>query len=585
MGAPLHKFDFDGLLSGVNRMKNVATFQLSNLIQHLVLLLALMLSSCSGGGGDGGKGGNKTENNPPIGDMSGTWQVTGTDTSSTTACDSVGFDVTATIVQSGNDLNVTGFRTSSLSGTISGDQMSFTGSYSEDGGVSTISKSNLSIASDCNQFTGKDSWSWTDGSFSCSGTSTYTGTRLTGSGCGGRDGDGNSTTAFDTTFGTNGKVATNLGGDDIGNAVAIDSSDRIIVAGLTGAVGSGDFAMVRYDTDGALDSTFGAAGRVITNLGADDRGRSVAIDATGKIVMGGDSLVSASDFAVARYDGNGTLDSSFNGSGYVTTDFNNSAEPAMNITIDQNGKIVAAGFAHNGTDYDFALARYKDDGSLDASFGTNGLVTTDLGGDERISAVAIDSNGKIVVVGRTGNASDYNIAFVRYSDDGTLDTTFGASGIVTIDFGTVDDRAREIAFDSDDKLVIVGKTGAPGSSNFVVMRYNNDGLPDTTFGTNGVVITDIGGDDRARDIVIDPNGKILIIGTSDSQGGNDFAVLRYNSDSTLDTTFGVNGIATVDFGGDDRGVGIALDSNNMIIVAGRSDSGSGNDFVAARLLP
>ena len=184
MAAPLRQFDFDGLLSGVNRMKNVATLQPSKLIQLLVLLLALMVSACSGGGGDGGTGGNKTETNPPIGDMSGTWQVTGTDTSSTAACDGVGFNVTATIVQSGSDLNVTGFRTSSLSGTISGNQMSFTGSYSEDGGTSTISKSILSITSDCNQFTGNDSWSWTDGAFSCSGTSTYTGTRLTGSGCG-----------------------------------------------------------------------------------------------------------------------------------------------------------------------------------------------------------------------------------------------------------------------------------------------------------------------------------------------------------------------------------------------------------------
>ena len=406
-----------------------------------------------------------------------------------------------------------------------------------------------------------------------------------GGGGGSDSGGGNSTAMLDTTFGVNGKVMTNLDGDDVGNAVAVDSSDRIIVAGLTGAVGSGDFAMVRYDTDGTLDNTFGAAGKVITNLGADDRGRSVAIDSTGKIVLGGDSLVTASDFAVARYDSTGKLDSTFNGSGFVTTDFNNTGEPAMNVTIDNNGKIVAAGFAYNGTDYDFALARYKDDGSLDALFGTNGLVTTDLGGDDRISAVAVDSNGNIVVVGRTGSASHYNIAFARYNADGTLDNTFGASGIVTIDFGTADDRAREIAFDSDDKLVIVGKTGASGSSNFVVMRYNSDGSPDTTFGTNGVVITDIGGNDRGRDIVIDSNGKIIILGTSDIQGDNDFAVLRYNSDSSLDTTFGVNGVATVDFGGDDRGVGVALDSNGMIIVGGRSDKGNGNDFVAARLLP
>ena len=169
-------------------MKKGLTFQSSKLIQQLVLVTVLaLLSACGGGGGgtdNSNIGSKKTGSNPPIGDMSGTWQVAGTDISSTAACNGVGFNVTATIIQSGNDLNVTGLRASTLSGTISGNQISFLGSYAEDGGTTTISKSILTITTDCNQFTGNDSWSWTDGSFSCSGTSTYTGTRLTGSGCG-----------------------------------------------------------------------------------------------------------------------------------------------------------------------------------------------------------------------------------------------------------------------------------------------------------------------------------------------------------------------------------------------------------------
>jgi len=165
-------------------MKTITTFLSASRILYPVLMLAMFFSACSGGSGDNGAGGNNAESIAPIGDMSGTWQVAGTDTSSTAACNGVAFNITATIVQSGSNLNVTGFRTSSLSGTISGNQMSFAGSYPEDGGTTTISQSILSITSDCNQFSGSDSWSWTDGSFSCSGTSIYTGTRLTGSGCG-----------------------------------------------------------------------------------------------------------------------------------------------------------------------------------------------------------------------------------------------------------------------------------------------------------------------------------------------------------------------------------------------------------------
>ncbi len=406
-----------------------------------------------------------------------------------------------------------------------------------------------------------------------------------GGGSSGANNSGSSSGMLDTTFGTGGKVTTDLGGDDIGRAVAVDSNDKIIVAGEFNSGGSGDFALVRYNIDGNLDNLFGNSGMVITDIGADDRGRAVVIDSNGMIIIGGDSLVAASDFAVARYNNIGVLDALFNGVGFVTTDFDNRAEPAMDVIIDLNGKIVTAGFAHNGTDYDFGIVRYNSDGSLDTSFNTNGMVTTDLGGDDRISGVGIDSNSKIVVVGRSGSISDYDFAVVRYNGDGTIDTSFGVNGVVIIDLGGTDDRGREITFDSSGRIVIVGRSNGAGNNDFVVMRFNNDGSPDTTFGANGVVITDIGGNDRGRAVVIDSNGRIIVLGTSDSQGDNDFTVLRYNSDGSLDTTFDTNGIVAIDFGGDERGVDIALDSIGMIIVAGRSDTGSGNDFSVARLLP
>ena len=412
--------------------------------------------------------------------------------------------------------------------------------------------------------------------------------RLTGSGCTNTgSGGGRSSGILDTSFGETGKLITNLGGDDIGRSVAIDSANRIIVAGERVLSGVSDFALVRYNIDGTLDTAFSAGGIEITDLGANDRGRSVVVDNNGKIVLGGDSIVSDSDFAIARYNNNGTPDTSFNGNGSVITDFdNNRGEPAMDIAIDLNGKIIAAGFAHNGVNYDFAVVRYNTNGSLDFSFNSNGIVTTDLGGDDRISGVAIDSSGKILVVGRTGSSSDYDIAIVRYNVDGTIDLSFGTNGIVNLSLGGNDDRARELAFDSNGKIVVVGRSNASGNFDFVVMRYNDDGSPDTSFATNGMVITDIGGNnDVGRAVVIDSSNRIIALGRSNSEGDNDFTVIRYSNDGSLDTTFDTNGIAFVDFGGDDRGVDIVLDSNGKIIVAGRSNTGSGNDFATARLMP
>ncbi|HHJ35282.1 MAG TPA: hypothetical protein ENJ87_05920 [Gammaproteobacteria bacterium] len=152
---------------------------MSKFLNLFVFLLALIVLTACGGEGDAGSAGTI----PPIGDMSGSWQISSSDSSSTPACDGVSVVLTATIVQSGNDLMLTGLGSNSLNGSISGDQMTWAGSYPEDGGTTTISTSTSTITSDCNQFTGNDSWSWSDGTFSCSGTSQFTATRLTGSGC------------------------------------------------------------------------------------------------------------------------------------------------------------------------------------------------------------------------------------------------------------------------------------------------------------------------------------------------------------------------------------------------------------------
>lgn len=139
-------------------------------------------------------------------------------------------------------------------------------------------------------------------------------------------------------------------------------------------------------------------------------------------------------------------------------------------------------------------------------------------------------------------------------------------GGITIDLGSVSDQVNDIVFDSKGRLVIAGATGGTGSLDVVAMRYNANGTPYTTFGVNGVATTDIGDDNKSRNLGIDSSGKILVSGTSNINGNNDCAVLRHNTDGSLDSTFGTNGVATVDFGSDDRGMGVAIDSSGMIVV-------------------
>jgi len=164
--------------------KNNLLFRFSNYFFHFsVLMILAILSAC--GGSDGGSTPNVTK--PPVGDLSGKWQVTGLDSSTSLACNGINYAFTATIVQSGGNLTYAGDNGSSLSGTISGNTVSMSGSFPEDGGTTTVNSLTSTVAADCNQFTGNDSWSWTDGVTSCTGTSTFTGTRLTGTGCGGQN--------------------------------------------------------------------------------------------------------------------------------------------------------------------------------------------------------------------------------------------------------------------------------------------------------------------------------------------------------------------------------------------------------------
>ena len=217
----------------------------------------------------------------------------------------------------------------------------------------------------------------------------------------------------------------------------------------------------------------------------------------------------------------GDLDPTFGIGGIVTTDFGSSTDDAQEVVIQPDGKIVAGGTRG----LDFAVARYNTDGSLDATFGTGGLVVTDLyGGSYDIAgAVALQPDGKIVLAGQTRTpaspVTDQDFALVRYNSDGSLDSTFGTGGIVRTDFGSPNDEgAVSVAIDSVGRIVAVGSTYtlfSPGGRDFAVARYNPDGTLDTTFDGDGRVISiNTPNFDGAVDVSIQADDRIVVLGLS-----------------------------------------------------------------------
>jgi uncharacterized delta-60 repeat protein len=358
--------------------------------------------------------------------------------------------------------------------------------------------------------------------------------------------------SLDTTFGGTGKVTTDLGeGPDIAWASAIQADGKILVTGFTLAGGTHNFAVVRYDTDGSVDTGFNGSGKVITDIGSGLKNNfsdGIAVQSDGKIVLAGTVFANGSqDFGVMRYNADGSLDTSFNGTGKVTTDIGtSSADFVGSVTVQADGKIVVVGDSdpanlgldlRNGHTADFAIARYNADGTLDTTFNGTGTLVTDIGAgstDNAESAI-VQTDGKIVVAGFSG--SDFAVA--RYKADGSLDTGFNGTGKVVTDVSASSfDGAYGIAVQGDGKIVVVGSSYAGGTDRFAVIRYNTDGSLDTDFGGTGKVVTAVGTfNSIGISVEIQADGKIVVAGATYGSGPGDAAIVRYNADGSLDTTF------------------------------------------------
>ena len=392
----------------------------------------------------------------------------------------------------------------------------------------------------------------------------------------------NSDGSLDSSFDEDGKITTALSQiDEVANSVAIQSDGKIVVAGYSG----NDFAMVRYNTNGSLDTTFDGDGKLITDVqGRVDKATDVAIQSDGKILVAGYSNnENNSDFALVRYNSNGSLDPTFDGDGKATTAFGSADDSANSLAIQHDGKIVVVGVSFNGIHTDFALARYNANGSLDTTFDGDGRITTDFGATpDAAMSVAIQNNGSIVVAGVGGTLDEFELA--RYNIDGSLDTSFDGDGKVTTSIEVSYDMAYGLAIQSDGMIVVAGGSQGIRDNNFALARYNTNGSLDMSFDGDGTVTTDIAtSTDIAQSVAIQSDGKIVVAGSSNNPSlVHDFALARYNQDGSLDETFDEDGKVITSFGSFAVALNVAIQNDGKILVAGYSKDRSVNNFTLAR---
>ncbi|MEH2461682.1 putative Ig domain-containing protein [Nostoc sp.] len=400
----------------------------------------------------------------------------------------------------------------------------------------------------------------------------------------------NSNGTLDTSFNTTGKVTTDFASNnDYGSSITVQPDGKILVAGDSYNGTNNDFAIVRYNSSGTLDTSFNITRKVTTDFASNnDYGYSITVQPDGKILVAGGSYNGINnDFAIARYNSNGTLDTSFNITRKVTTDFGSNNDFGFSITVQPDGKILVAGSSYNGINNDFAIVRYNSNGSLDTSFNTTGKVTTDFASDNDFGfSITVQPDGKILVAGGSYNGINNDFAIARYNSNGTLDTSFNITRKVTTDFGSNNDFGFSITVQPDGKILVAGSSYNGINNDFAIVRYNSNGSLDTSFNTTGKVTTDFASNnDSSYSITVQPDGKILVAGESDNGTNYDFAIVRYNSNGTPDSSFNTTGKVTTDFGSNnDSGYSIKVQPDGKILVAGGSYNGTDNDFAIARYL-
>lgn len=356
-------------------------------------------------------------------------------------------------------------------------------------------------------------------------------------------------------------------------------------------------AVIRTNSDGSLDTSFGISGTTVITIGLfNDIAFATKVMTDGRIIVAGtveqDSLFSR--MFVARLESDGDLDPTFSPGtmipGVLSTTVG-SYSGGHDVVIQPDGKIVVAGVSNNpGTGNDFAVLRLNVDGTLDTTFGSSGIVTTGItSGDDTAYAAQMQQDGKILVGGRSNDGTLNNVvALARYNSDGSLDAGFGVSGIVTTPIGSAS-QALGVTIQPDGKIVLGGTSLADpnigGLNHMLAQRYNSDGSLDTSFANSGTYTIALGASDTfGTDITIDQNGKILLAGVSSESNpaASEFTVLRLTSTGLPDLSWGNGGVVTTEIGANmDDASWVDVQSDGKVLVGGAGFNAIFSDAVMA----
>lgn len=306
-------------------------------------------------------------------------------------------------------------------------------------------------------------------------------------------------------------------------AAAIQSEGKILIAGYTDAGPKDAMGLLRFNADGTLDSSFGSGnGKQYYWYGSPGSSNAhayaMALQRDGMIVLAGETETAGTkDFAVIRVKPDGNLDTSFGTGGRVVTPIGSSNDTANAVAIQKDGKIVVAGQADMGAlNFDFAVARYNTNGTLDTSFDGDGMVTTDFGtAAQYVNSIAIRPDGTILAAGYSAPSSVKHAVIARYTPSGALDTVFGVGGVINTYAPGGETRINEIAPQNNDKFVVAGDFYDGTYTDHFVAQYLASGVLDTSFDSDGMLVTGTSGaDDHGEALAVSPDGKIVVAGDS-----------------------------------------------------------------------
>jgi uncharacterized delta-60 repeat protein len=391
--------------------------------------------------------------------------------------------------------------------------------------------------------------------------------------------DANADILEDLAIQPDGKILAVAGVDSLGNS-------------------SFEFGLVRYLPDGSLDPGFGDGGIVRTDLTGEsgaDSATAVATQPDGKIVVAGDALSFGrrsftQDVGVARYLSSGALDSSFGRGGIVVTSLPAGYAQVADAIVQPDGRIAILG-TQSVCDADFncirsfAIMRLTASGTPDKTFGQRGVTVSTFGLDSFAKELALQTDGKLIAVG----GADGAFAIARYTNNGTLDAGFGQGGLITTPFAQGNALATGVALQPDGKIVAAGFAGANGFPSGVMetVRYNVDGTLDPGFGLGGIATIEIGSGADASDVALQSDGMIVVGGTAVGRSfAPAFALARLKPDGSLDRAFGGGGTLTTSFEHDAELRSLVIQSDGKIVAGGCQHCAADffSDFALARYL-